>query len=219
MALASLNHHCYCSFSHSHHIFPNTAEQLGCDVIYSIRYRANPQYFSFSPENQRIYAKVERLADVSPPNFFQLVLATEVFEHVAEPALGLANIYEVLQPGGYLIWSAPCSYRMHPLPEDHFRYTSRAATDLIEGAGFRIVERRSLGTRGLAFAEVLGMEAASLPPEWFELRAEGDMALATWIVARKPFHSVRLQNVHLRLLCLLPCFPLCCNVSLSMIQL
>lgn len=40
-------------------------------------------------------------------NFFDVVLATEIIEHLSQPKLMLAEIQRVLKPGGYLILTTP----------------------------------------------------------------------------------------------------------------
>lgn len=56
-------------------------------------------------------------------NYFDIVIATEVLEHLYEPQRAVNEIYRVLKPGGVCILSTRFIYPYHPLPEDHYRFT------------------------------------------------------------------------------------------------
>ena len=68
-----------------------------------------------------------------------LVLSTQVLEHVADPALYLAECFRVLRPGGRLILSTHGIMYFHPDPEDHWRWTRTGLTKIVEAAGFDVV--------------------------------------------------------------------------------
>lgn len=55
---------------------------------------------------------------------FDIVLCTEVMEHVREPDLLLREICRVLRPGGHLVLTTPFMVPMHEEPHDYFRYTA-----------------------------------------------------------------------------------------------
>ena len=42
-----------------------------------------------------------------PSNSFDLVMSAEVFEHIPEPYVALAEVFRVLKPGGSYIWTVP----------------------------------------------------------------------------------------------------------------
>ena len=58
------------------------------------------------------------LADAS----IDVVLCTQVIEHIPEPALVLDEIRRVLRPGGKLILSVPSIFPQHGSPGDYWRY-------------------------------------------------------------------------------------------------
>jgi SAM-dependent methyltransferase len=73
---------------------------------------------------------------------FDLVLASDVLEHIGDDARAANEIRRVLRPGGSLIFSVPA----HPWlfgPHDvalrhHRRYTRRAIRRVLEGAGLTV---------------------------------------------------------------------------------
>lgn len=71
---------------------------------------------------------------------FDLVLASQLLEHVKEPQVTMRELYRVLKPGGTLWITAPLFYAEHLLPHDYFRYTRPAWRMMARRAGFRIVD-------------------------------------------------------------------------------
>lgn len=67
---------------------------------------------------------------------FELVLCTEVLEHVPEPAAVLSECYRVLVPGGRIALTVPLLWELHELPHDYFRYTEGGLRHLLRRAGF-----------------------------------------------------------------------------------
>ena len=67
-----------------------------------------------------------------------LVLCTEVIEHVTDPVRVLFEAQRVLRPGGSLILSAPFTWHVHDEPHDYWRFTEFGLRVLCERAGFRI---------------------------------------------------------------------------------
>lgn len=71
---------------------------------------------------------------------FDAAVATEVLEHVADPAAAVAELHRVLVPGGRLLVTVPFVWQLHEEPFDFYRYTHHGMRALLEGAGFREVE-------------------------------------------------------------------------------
>ena len=69
---------------------------------------------------------------------YQLVLLTQVLEHVPEPLAVLKELHRVLVPGGTLWLTAPLFYPEHEAPYDFYRYTQFAYRHLLADAGFQI---------------------------------------------------------------------------------
>lgn len=65
-----------------------------------------------------------------------LVLCSEVLEHVLEPCLFLSEAARCLQPGGKLLLTVPFAARWHFLPHDYWRYTPSGLKHLLADANF-----------------------------------------------------------------------------------
>jgi|SRR5215217_906281 len=96
---------------------------------------------------------------------FDLVLLSQVLEHIPEPSKVLGEIRRVVKPAGALWLSAPLFYEEHEQPYDFYRYTQFSLRELVEAAGFQVVRLEwlegYLGTLGYQ----LRMAGRSLPSD------------------------------------------------------
>lgn len=74
-----------------------------------------------------------------PDASFDVVLATQLLEHVPAPEAVLAEIARVLRPGGALHLTVPLAWELHELPHDYRRFTPAGLRVLLEGAGFAAI--------------------------------------------------------------------------------
>jgi SAM-dependent methyltransferase len=98
-------------------------------------------------------AELELNADSSvpvPDAGFDVVLSTQVLEHVEDPARYLAECARVLRPGGRLLLSTHGVFCYHPDPGDYWRWTCAGLRRAVEDAGLRV--ERLEGIIGLAAA-------------------------------------------------------------------
>jgi len=79
------------------------------------------------------------------PDSCKTVALMHVLEHVSEPAKVFAEIFRVLEPGGYLFADVPFLHEIHHAPHDYFRYTSFSLTSLAKATGLQVVEIRPSG--------------------------------------------------------------------------
>lgn len=71
--------------------------------------------------NPDIVADVYKLP--FPDNSWPAVVMIEVIEHLTDPAVALAEVSRVLEPGGKLILTTRFLGPMHDIPHDYFRFT------------------------------------------------------------------------------------------------
>ena len=76
---------------------------------------------------------------------FDLVLSTQVLEHVADPAMAVKEIARVLVPCGAVILTVPQMVALHEAPHDYFRYTEFGIRHLLTKYGFKGIVVRPLG--------------------------------------------------------------------------
>lgn len=99
-----------------------------------------------------------------PDASIDVVLSTQVLEHVAVPAAYLAEARRVLRPGGRLLLSTHGAWKYHPDPVDLWRWTREGLRVEVERAGFRVVEVRGiLGPLASALQLLQDAIAAPLP--------------------------------------------------------
>jgi SAM-dependent methyltransferase len=111
-----------------------------------------------------------------PDASFDVVLCTQVLEHVRHPQKALGEIARVLKPGGYVLLTTHGVYPHHPDPGDYWRWTQQGFDAMFEDAdGLTLVELRPLvgsaatlamlvagALRELSRAPVLGFAVAPL---------------------------------------------------------
>ena len=70
---------------------------------------------------------------------FDVVLATEVLEHVPATAGFLGEARRCLEPGGLLVLTVPFAARWHYIPYDFWRFTPSGLDRVLREAGFQEV--------------------------------------------------------------------------------
>jgi SAM-dependent methyltransferase len=142
---------------------------------------------------EKQYAPVTYVCDlaqipVSDANY-DLVLCTQVLEHVSEPRGVLREFARVLKPGGQLWLTAPLFYEEHEVPFDFYRYTRYGLNHLVSSAGLSIdsldwlegyygtlsyqmqLAARSLSVREARDAKVSRLEATGVAASRLTFRA------------------------------------------------
>ena len=79
---------------------------------------------------------------------FDLVLSTQVLEHVSDPDLYLRECLRLLRPGGRLLLTTHGIFAYHPDPVDLWRWTCEGLQEAVRRTGFEI--DRFEGVVGLA---------------------------------------------------------------------
>lgn len=95
-----------------------------------------------------------------PDDSFDLVLSTQVLEHVFQPQDYLKEALRVLKPGGKLILTTHGIWEDHGCPYDFRRWTFDGLSQELEAAGFAVkkVAKLTTGPRAVLFlfAQILG---------------------------------------------------------------
>ena len=99
------------------------------------------------------YSKIDVAGSVDKlpfaSNVFDIVICTQVLEHVKVPQLVIDEIFRTLKFGGIVCLSAPQGWGVHQAPHDYFRFTNYALSYLLENAGFQEISiRQSCGFFG-----------------------------------------------------------------------
>jgi SAM-dependent methyltransferase len=108
---------------------------------------------------------------------FDLVLSTQVLEHVPVPSLYLAECHRLLRSGGRLLLSTHGIFEEHGVPFDFHRWTVGGLRKELEGAGFEIRECYRLTTDARAAAFLLEQYGG-----WMLRRNRSLWELALWYV-------------------------------------
>lgn len=80
-------------------------------------------------------------------NFSDIVLSTQVLEHVVDPVHYIAECKRVLKKDGLMILSTHGYWIYHPDPTDYWRWTSSGLKKIIEDAGFEILYFKGIVAR------------------------------------------------------------------------
>lgn len=131
----------------------------------------------------RRYGQIDYVCDLraipAEPASYDVVVCTQVLEHLPEPQAVLREYARLLKPSGQLWLTAPLYYEEHEAPHDYFRYTQYGLRHLLAGAGFEVVEFEWLEGYHAALGHQLRKAGRSLS---FRPRDYGG-GLVGWIAA------------------------------------
>ncbi len=86
---------------------------------------------------------------------FDIVLLTEVLEHIPDPSNILKEIRRVLKSEGLLFITVPFFWGLHDIPFDEYRYTPFALERILNERQFKIVEMKPAGRWNACLASML----------------------------------------------------------------
>jgi len=130
--------------------FP-TCAQAG----YTLSYVPEPE--KMRVEGKTIYADILKLPQVAGNLTMDLVVATQVWEHLNQPVDSVKALYHAMKPGGVLLFAVPFKAPYHGAPDDYWRYTKSGVVQVLEQGGFCVP--RSAMASGGDFIYSIGLNA------------------------------------------------------------
>jgi SAM-dependent methyltransferase len=117
--------------------------------------------------------------------FADVVLSSEVLEHVPDEHRFMADIARILRPGGTLILTIPWSARLHHLPNDYRRLTPSGLSALLTAHGFVDVRIEERGSAVSVLANKLVVQTIGLlrPRPWHRILWTVPLAGVVGVVA------------------------------------
>ena len=99
---------------------------------------------------------------------FDLALVNQVFEHVELPFTAAENLFNIMNPGGLIFWTAPFLEVLHMVPGDFFRYTCDGAQAVFRHVGFNIKSVQRIGNTQITTGWLLGFSYSDFPEDVIE---------------------------------------------------
>jgi SAM-dependent methyltransferase len=94
----------------------------------------------FDKQSKRLHDFICSLDDIpKPDNSYDVIISTQVLEHVPEPQKVITEFYRILKPKGKLFLTAPQGWGIHGEPYHFFNFTRFGLELLFNRAGFRVV--------------------------------------------------------------------------------
>lgn len=117
---------------------------------------------------------------------FDVIVADQVFEHLARPYRAARNVLSMLRPGGRFVISTPFLVRVHRFPIDGTRWSEEGLRNFLIEVGFDAdsMESGSWGNRSCVVANFTRW--AAYRPRIHSLRNELDFPVHVWAIARAP---------------------------------
>lgn len=110
----------------------------------SNKYKKYFQDCEFKTQDFKQYGEIDYVSDITkipvPDQSFDIVICTEVLEHVIRPDLGLAEISRVLKTGGTAYITTPFRAGIHCLPHYHSGFSEFWYKHYLEKNDFSDIE-------------------------------------------------------------------------------
>lgn len=111
------------------------------------RFRYHDLNIADSDIPNTIIGDITDCRDVIADESFDLVVSSDVFEHIDRPWLAASEISRILRPGGVAITHTLWAWRNHPCPIDYWRFSAECLEFLFEDLtciekGYDLSQRR-----------------------------------------------------------------------------
>lgn len=114
-------------------------------------------------ENSWTYESLDLISNLEnipfPEETFDVVLLTQVLEHVRNPLIVLKELKRILKKEGTLLLTAPQGWKEHQKPQDFFRFTSGSLEYLFSESGYSTWEIEKRG----GYFRFIGAQLRDLP--------------------------------------------------------
>ncbi len=139
---------------------------------------------SFKSYREAHYPDLD-ICETSLEETFDLIIAEQVFEHLAWPYRAGRNVYEMLNADGYFLVTTPFLIRMHYCPTDCTRWTEMGMKYFLAECGFSLerIQTGSWGNRACIRANF--SKWVNYRPLFHSLRNETDFPAVVWALAQK----------------------------------
>jgi len=77
-------------------------------------------------------------------NCFDVVMSTEVLEHILNPDAYLREVKRVLKPDGFFFFTVPFLMSLHEVPNDYYRYTPYSLEMIFKRVGFSDIKIKAI---------------------------------------------------------------------------
>jgi SAM-dependent methyltransferase len=140
---------------------------------------------------------------------FDVIVCTEVLEHVSDTYTAFGELARVLRPGGHLIITVPFAYPLHEEPYDYVRLTPHQIRECAERVKLTVIELRTTGNELEVIATVLDnmwRRGIKGQPNFFQRRWMTATRIVTnlWVMGGVALFGRRLPNrYYLNAVCVL----------------
>lgn len=110
---------------------------------------------------------------------WDFILADQVLEHVRQPWIAVEEVRKHLRPGGVAVFTTPFLYRLHPDPQDYWRFTPEGMKVLC--ASYAEVVTGQWGNEAIVSAS---FRRDPLPEELEDRSNDSLLPIVVWTVAR-----------------------------------
>jgi SAM-dependent methyltransferase len=126
-----------------------------------------------------------------PDDHADIVLSTQVLEHVKDPGAYLADARRILKPGGTLLLTTHGVWRFHPDPTDYRRWTRDGLVLQIKEAGFHVLECNGLMGPEATALQLLQDARLARIPRWLQPYYVLMMQFRIWLADRRTPPALR----------------------------
>ncbi len=159
----------------------------GLDVMEISGTDWNESRFKFRSYKSLSYPEYDICEGPAGTAVCDLLIAEQVFEHIRNPHKAIRNVFTMLRGGGAVLITTPFLTKIHPVPQDMYRWTEGGIRFLFEEAGFTEVVTGSWGNRKCMIADMTpGMKWTMYHPMLHSLKNEPQFPVSVWALGRKP---------------------------------